>query len=140
MPNIGDVLIDVISNVRLGENSSTTDHALEDGEQITDHVESSPITLEVEGIILDKADEKLLKIRKYRQTGEILSFNYRSKLQRVVITSFTPEYDKTVKDGYYFSMSLKQIRVAKAPSIINVSKDIKQQVQKVSNAGRKQLK
>jgi hypothetical protein len=139
MPYLGDVFIDSVTSVGLGESSSTTDHALEDGEQISDHVESDPITLKVDGIILDKTDGKLLKLRNYRQKGEILSFNYMSRLETVVITSFSPKYDASIKDGYAFSMNLKQIKLAKAPNIINVSQFVKQQINDVANAGRKQL-
>jgi hypothetical protein len=139
MPYLGDVFIDSITSVELGESSSTTDHALEDGEQITDHIENAPITLKIEGVILDKTDSKLLKLRNYRQKGEILTFNYQSKLETVVITSFSPSYSKKVKEGYAFNMSLKQIRLAKAPNIINVSTDVARQMNQVANAGRKQL-
>jgi hypothetical protein len=139
MPYLADVFIDNIESVELGESSSTTDHALEDGEEISDHIENAPITLRLSGVILDKTDGKLLKLRNYRQKGEILSFNYRSKLETVVITDFTPSYDASVKDGFRFSMSLKQIRLAKAPNIINVDAFVKQQIAAVANAGRKQL-
>lgn len=70
MPYIKDVLIDVITEVSFSESSSTTDHALEDGEQITDHVKADPITISISGVILDEAEERVLKLRKYR-----LSFN-----------------------------------------------------------------
>src|SRR5690606_824538 len=110
MPYLGDVLIDVIESEDLDESSSTTDHALEDGEQITDHVENDPIVLKISGIIIDPSDEKLLKLRKYRESGEVLSYNYRSRLETVLITSFSSKRDKDIKDGYSFSMTLKQIR------------------------------
>jgi hypothetical protein len=139
MPYLGDVFIDSITSVDPGESSNTTDHALEDGEQISDHINNDPITLKIDGIILDKTDGKLLKLRNYRQKGEILTFNYRYKLETVVVTSFSPKYNSSIRDGYAFSMSLKQIKLAKAPNIINVSQFVKQQVSNVANAGRKQL-
>ncbi|MBU5214352.1 phage baseplate protein [Heyndrickxia oleronia] len=140
MPKLGDVLIDSIKSIDLGESSDTTDHALEDGEEISDHIKNDPITLNIEGVMLDKNHAKLNKIRKYRQEGKILSFNYRAKLETVVITSFNPNYDSSIKDGYTFSMSLKQIRLAKKPNTVRVSKKVNKQVKKVTNAGRKQLK
>ncbi|NYV64656.1 hypothetical protein HYI36_05260 [Bacillus sp. Gen3] len=140
MPKLGDVLIDSIKSIDLGESSDATDHALEDGEEISDHIKNDPITLNIEGVMLDKNHAKLNKIRKYRQEGKILSFNYRAKLETVVITSFNPNYDSSIKDGYTFSMSLKQIRLAKKPNTVKVSKKVNKQVKKVTNAGRKQLK
>lgn len=140
MPYLGDILIDVIESEELDESSSTTDHALEDGEQITDHVESDPIVLSISGVIIDPSDEKLLKLREYRQKGEILNYNYRSRLETVLITSFKPKKDKDIKDGYSFSMTLKQIRMAKAPNVIRVSVPVKKQVKPVSKVGKKTVK
>lgn len=140
MPYLGGVLIDVITSESLGETSKTTDHALEDGEQITDHVENDPITLDLTGIIIDPSDEKLLKLREFRQKGELLFYNYRSRLETVLITSFSSKRDKNIKDGYSFTMTLKQIRMAKAPNVIRVSVPVKRQVKAVTKAGKKTLK
>lgn len=140
MPYLGDILIDVIESEELDESSSTTDHALEDGEQITDHVENNPIVLSISGVIIDPSDEKLLKLREYRENREILNYNYRSRLETVLITSFKPKKDKNIKDGYSFSMTLKQIRMAKAPNVIRVSVPVKKQVKPVSKVGKKTVK
>lgn len=137
---LGDVLIDVIESIDYSESSSTTDHALEDGEEMTDHIDNDPITLKIDGIIIDKNDAKKLKLRDYRQKGKILSFNYVSGIKNVVITSFNTNYSKDIKNGYSFSMSLKQIRLVKAPTIVNVNQYVKQQIKVVANAGRQQLK
>lgn len=140
MPYIGDVLIDVIKDESLSESSSTTDHALEDGEQITDHIEHDPITLNLTGLIVDPGDEKLLKLRKYRQDGKILSYNYRTRLETVVITSFDSDKSKDIRDGYVFTMTLKQIRLSKRAEVIRVTKPTEKQVKAVSNEGKKTVK
>ncbi|MFD1206633.1 phage baseplate protein [Sporosarcina contaminans] len=140
MPYLGDILIDVIEDEDLDESSSTTDHALEDGEQITDHIENNPIVLNISGVIIDPSDEKLLKLREYRQKGEILNYNYRSRLETVLITSFKPKKNKDIKDGYTFTMTLKQVRMAKAPNVIRVSVPVKKQVKAVTKAGKKTVR
>lgn len=140
MPYLGEVLIDIIQSEKLNESSKTTDHALEDGEQITDHVENDPITLDITGIMIDPSDEKLLKLRQYRQEGRLLTYRYISQLETVLITSFATEKDASIVDGYRFSMTLKQIRLAKAPNVIRVSVSVKKQTKAVTNVGRKSVK
>lgn len=140
MPKIGDVLLDVIKDEDLNESSTTTDHALEDGEQITDHVENDPITLTVTGIVIDRNDTKLLKLRQYRQSGKLLSYNYRSRLETVLITSFNTKKHKDIKDGYDFTMNLKQIKMSKAPNVIRVSVPVKKQVKPITKVGKKTVK
>lgn len=140
MPFIGGVEIDVITSENLNESSKTTDHALEDGEQISDHVNADPINLALVGVIIDPNDEKLLKLREFRQKGELLSYNYRNRLETVLITSFNTKRDPSVKDGYSFTMTLKQIRLVKAPNMIRVSVPVKKQVKAITKAGKKSVK
>lgn len=140
MPYIKDVLIDVITKVSMPESSTTTDHALEDGEQITDHVKSNPITISITGVILDETEEKVLKLREYRKKGEIIDFDYMTSLKQVVITDFSRDYEAKIKDGYAFSMTLKQIKIGKVAKFVSVSVPVKQQTKEVSNKGRQQTK
>ena len=58
MPYLKEVLIDVIVSVNPSESSSTTDHALEDGAQISDHVQSEPITLRINGTMYGDVEQK----------------------------------------------------------------------------------
>ncbi|MFJ7663751.1 phage baseplate protein [Lysinibacillus sp. NPDC097162] len=140
MPYIKDVLIDVITKVSMPETSTTTDHALEDGEQITDHVISNPITISITGIILDETGEKVLKLRGYREKGEIIDFDYMTSLKHVVIIDFSRDYEAKIKDGYAFTMTLKQIKVATVAKYVSVSVPVKQQTKAVTKKGRQQTK
>ncbi|MFJ7698904.1 phage baseplate protein [Lysinibacillus fusiformis] len=140
MPYIKDVLIDVITKVSMPESSSTTDHALEDGEQVTDHVKSNPTTISLTGIILDDTEEKVLKLRNYREKGIIIDFDYMTALKHVVITDFSRDYEAKIKDGYAFTMTLKQIKVAKVAKFVSVSIPVKKQTKPVSKKGRQQTK
>lgn len=140
MPYIKDVLIDVITKVSMPETSTTTDHALEDGEQITDHVISNPITISISGVILDETEEKVLKLREYREKGEVIDFDYMTSLKHVIITDFSRDYEAKIKDGYAFTMMLKQIKVGKVAKYMNVSIPVKQQTKAVTKKGRQQTK
>lgn len=140
MPYLKDVYIDVITDVSFSETSTTTDHALEDGEQITDHVVSNPITISLKGIIKDDTENKVLKLRDYRQKGEILTYDYMSQLQTVVITDFKRDYSANVKDGYAFTMLLKQIKLAKVAQFVPVTVPVQEQTKTVTSKGRQQPK
>ncbi|WGT37686.1 hypothetical protein QH639_17865 [Lysinibacillus sp. 1 U-2021] len=140
MPYIKDVLIDVITKVSMPESSTTTDHALEDGEQITDHVKSNPITISLTGVILDETEAKVLKLREYREKGTIIDFDYMTKLNHMVITDFSRDYEARVKDGYAFTMTLKQIKVGKVAKFVSVSIPVKKQTKAVTKKGRQQTK
>ncbi|MGE7988957.1 phage baseplate protein [Lysinibacillus fusiformis] len=140
MPYIKDVLIDVITKVSMPESSTTTDHALEDGEQTTDHVKSNPTTISLTGVILDSTEAKVLKLRQYREKGVIIDFDYMTSLKHVVITDFSRDYEAKIKDGYAFTMTLKQIKVGKVAKFVNVSIPVKKQTKPVTNKGRQQTK
>lgn len=140
MPYIKDVLIDVITKVSMPESSTTTDHALEDGEQITDHVKNNPITITLTGVILDETEAKVLKLREYREKGTIIDFDYMTKLNHMVITDFNRDYEARVKDGYAFTMTLKQIKVGKVAKFVSVSIQVKKQTKAVTKKGRQQTK
>lgn len=140
MPFLGDVWIDIVSSENLTESTDTTDHALEDREQVTDHGRNKPIVLNISGFMNDPNDEKLLKLRKYRQERELLSYNYRSRLENVLITSFNPKKDEKTEDGYTFTLSLKQIRLAKSPNIVRVSMPVNKQLKAVESVGKKKVK
>lgn len=140
MPFIGDVLIDIIEREDLNESTDTTDHALEDGEQITDHAYNKPIILNISGVVIDPSDEKLLKIRKYREGKEVISYSYRSRLETVLITAFNSKRDARHADGYTFNMTLKQIRIVKAADVVRVSVPVNKQLKAVTSVGKKKVK
>lgn len=142
LPYIKDVLIDSITDVSPNESSTATEHALEDNSQISDHIKNNPTTLSVSGVIHDDTEEKVLKLREYREKGEIFTFDYMTNYGNVVITDFRRDYSVDIKGGYAFSMTLKQIKIAKVAKFVEVkqSQPVKQQTKPVTNKGRQQPK
>ena len=140
MPYIKDILIEVITDVSVSESSTTTDHALEDGEQISDHVHSAPLTLSISGTIYGDYEQKALKLREYRENGEVFTFDYMTNYGNVVIIDFKRDYSVNIKDGYAFTMSLKQIKVAKVAKTAVVKAPVKKQTKAVTKKGRQQPK
>lgn len=149
MPYIKGVLIDVIEDVSMSESSTTTDHALEDGEQITDHVKANPITVTIKGLLLDDngrgegindSEGRVATLRKYREEGEILDYEFMTGLAHCVITDFSRDYSAKIKDGFAFSMTLKQIKTVKVSRYVAVKLPVKRQTKAVSTKGRQQTK
>lgn len=138
MPYIKEVLIDVITDVNASESSTTTDHALEDSEQVTDHVKADPITITLKGVILDNTEEKILKLREYREKGIVINYDYMTELKHVVITNFGRDYAANIKNGFAFSLTLKQIQTAKVAKYVPVK--LKKQTKPVTSKGRQQSK
>lgn len=140
MPYIKDVLIDVITDVSPSESSTATDHALEDNSQISDHVKNNPTTLSITGVINDDTEQKVLKLREYREKGEIFLFDYMTNYGNVIITDFKRDYSADIKGGYAFTMTLKQIKIAKVAQFVAVQQStaVKQQTKPVTNKGRQQ--
>lgn len=140
MPIIAGVTIDVIADISFSETSTSTDHALEDKSQITDHVRSDPITISLSGLILKEAETKVLTLLQTREKGTIFDFDYMTGLTSVIITKFDRDYNAKVKDGYAFTMELKQIKTVKGGAVgaVKTSKEVSEQVNKVTNVGRQQ--
>lgn len=140
MPYIKDILIDVITDVGVSEPSTTTDHALEDGEQISDHIHSEPITLSLTGTLYGDYEQKVLKLREYRQKGELFTFDYMTNYGNVLILNFNRDYTSSVKGGFNFTMTLKQVQLSKVAKTVAVKVPVKRQTKAVTKKGRKQPK
>ncbi|MFS0878027.1 phage baseplate protein [Solibacillus isronensis] len=139
MPYIKEVLIDVITDVSPSESSSTTDHALEDGEQISDHVKSDPITLSISGVLYGDVEQKALKLREYREKGVLIAFDYMTNYGNMLIVDFKRDYKVDIKNGAAFTMTLKQVKLVKVAKTVSVKIPVKRQTKKVTSKGKKQI-
>lgn len=63
-----------------------------------------------------------------------------TKYGNVVIIDFKRDYSVNIKDGYAFTMSLKQIKVAKVAKTAVVKAPVKKQTKAVTKKGRQQPK
>lgn len=139
MPKIGNIEIDLIEKVDRGTGAKSSDHALEEGEPVTDHVESETKTISISGTIIDPTGAKRNLLEKYEAEGTLHTFNFTSRLENVIIESFNTTNDSSIKDGYSFTMSLKQIRIATKGKTVKVSGDVKLKTADIKNAGRIQV-
>lgn len=120
---------------------NVTQFPVEDDIDLTDHVERLPSVMTITGKILgpDAANiREKLKEAMYR--GERLDYVGRNAFRRVLITNISTEHDYEVSNGFRFTMTLQQVRVAK-PSYAPFLNDpvMLSQVKPTTSAGRQQV-
>ena len=139
MASINGIPIYVISEERQYENE-TTDHPVEDGQDITDHVINLPIVFRIEGEYTGpdagQIDAQLRELRK----GRFVKYVGRALMYNAVIESYSSNVDSSIANGFRFSMTLKNVRIAKTSTVSLLSPAMKAQVKEVGNAGRVQKK
>jgi LysM repeat protein len=116
MPKLGDITINNVKSEKYDEAIKSTDHPIEDGESIVDHIEKTPVTLEITGVIAGSdAQARLNKLRSYMNSGKLLKYVYKTSISNVIIESMPHDHIVDIAGGgFEFSIKLKQISLAKA--------------------------
>ncbi|MED1792882.1 hypothetical protein P4V54_09375 [Brevibacillus nitrificans] len=117
-----------------------TDQPVEEGVDITDHVQRRPNTLDVSGYIVgDDASQIRDKLKAIMGKGEIATFQGRNLFTGLII-SLSTKHDYRVSNGFSFSLSLKEIQIAKSSYVETLPTPIKAAAAPVISSGRKQKK
>lgn len=100
----------------VGRNIKSTDHATEQGIDITDNVKRQPVTLSISGEIVDtdtlKSHEILAKLYDLENKGSLITYSGRNILKNMQIQSFSTSHPYTNAGGLDFDMELKEVRIA----------------------------
>lgn len=95
----------------------STSHPVEQGVDITDHIKKNPTQLSIQGKIVSrgglKASDILDKITQLKNSGSLITYVGRNALSNMQIQSFSTSHPNTVWGGCEFSMTLKEVRIAK---------------------------
>ena len=95
----------------------STSHPVEKGVEITDHIQRTPEELSLSGKIVDyenmKASDILDKIQSLKNSGSLITYVGRNALSNLQIQSFSTSHPYTNWGGCDFSMTLKEVRIAK---------------------------
>ncbi|MDR4987157.1 hypothetical protein RGU74_27050 [Bacillus cereus] len=131
---LGDIILDTVYSENPKYGVKVTDHPIEYGESIADHVEKETDKMDLSGVLTGPdASARLIKLISYQKQGKLLDYVYRNGWSNVVIESLNTTHDVDVKGGLKFSMTLVAVRIAK-PSVLAEA----MQTKSVSSAGRKQ--
>ena len=95
----------------------STSHPVEKGVDITDHIKKNPVGLSLQGKIVDrggmKAADILAKIKQLKDSGSLITYVGRNAMGNMQIQGFSTSHPNTVWGGCEFSMTLKEVRIAK---------------------------
>ena len=109
---LGDVIFTINEGETINKSNIVTDYPVEDGVNISDNSDPNPVSISFFGIIQgNDSEEKLNLLRQYSDNGEMLTYTGRNTFSNMVIESFDTTHDNTIKNGFIYSISLKQITV-----------------------------
>lgn len=93
-------------------------HPTETGLPVTSTTRKQPIEIGLEGRIVDndKSDAATTnaKLIELLETGSLITYEGRNTAKNMQIQSYHSDYDNKTWGGFTFSMSLKQVRIAKS--------------------------
>jgi len=131
-------------------NNDVTDHPVEDGSSISEHVSIRPGELPLSGVVAgEDAAKKLETLRRWRRERHLLRYTGRNIFANYVISELRSEHDVTVRDGFRFRMVLREIRIVR-PAVVELvkpdpvsppvakAKATSTQIKPVENKGRQQ--
>lgn len=112
-----------------------SEHSVEQGMDLTDHVRPDAETLSISGIISGRNQKDIVSlIKKWEKAGRVVSYSGRAKLSSCLIADFSPGYSKDIQDGCRFSMTLRKIRIAR-PAYVPAQLEQPQEAKPVADAG-----
>lgn len=143
----GEVEFNAVISESVEMSNRITAHAVEDGQDVADHVSPEPDGLPITGVIVgDDAPQKLAKLREFRNNAELLTFVGRNIMANVVIESLVTRHNARTRDGFEFDITLRRVRIAQvqevqiaAPSNL-AGLRAETQTKQVQNKGRQQPK
>lgn len=111
---LGDVVLDVVREERPRFQNEVTEHAVEDGEEIADHVRRRPRTLSLAVTIAgDDWEQRYERLKQLAEGEEIVNYTGAEILENVVVEAFEPARTVQVNNGVRFDITLRQVRVAR---------------------------
>jgi len=113
--------LDVVTEERPEFNTDVSDHPIEDGASVSDHVALRPISVPMNGVIAGQgAGDKIATLRRWRNERHRLKFTGRNIFKNYVIQEFSSEHDAGVGDGFRFRLVLQQVQIVK-PALVEVT-------------------
>lgn len=114
----GEVEFNAVIDEAVNSSSDVTEHPVEDGVDVADHVKVKPDTVPISGVIAgDDAAQKLSVLRRFQREREVLTFIGRNLMENVVIENMSTNHGVGTRDGFEFSITLKRVRIAKMQEV-----------------------
>ncbi len=133
------IVFSAVEEEEVDRTNEVTEKAVEEGSPITDHVENQSRDFNISGVIVgDNAAQQKEALERYWKEKTVLRYVGRNRFLRAVITSLATSEDYRVGDGFYFSISLKEIRIAgsKTVAVTENTPEMNARIRTIKNAGR----
>lgn len=117
MALINDTYVFVESEDVTRENIASN-HPVEEGIDLTDHVRQSPLVLTLTGeMVGDDYEDDITQIEQMQKDGELVEYVGVNILSSALISKFTTTHDGAIYGGCRFTAELKEIRIAASPYV-----------------------
>lgn len=116
-----------VEDESLDYDMEVTSHPVEEGVEITDHVQRKAVSISIKGKIVNYSDtvsyddnrihevgagQVLDTLKRLQRNGELITYVGRNAQSNLQIHSFSTSHPNTVWGGCEFDMTLKELRVA----------------------------
>ncbi|UHA71937.1 LysM peptidoglycan-binding domain-containing protein [Paenibacillus sp. 481] len=116
---------------------TVSEHNVEKGAPITDHIQKEHTTLRLEGMLLGLDAAKLRQdLVTSMERGQILRYSGRNLFKGCMITSLSTAHDYSIANGMTFSMMLRQVQLVK-PEFTKLPPKVKVRLNKKKKGGTK---
>lgn len=144
-----DVIMDAVVKESPSFDAEVTQKPVEKGEDISDHMQTKPYTIQLSGSMVNDAPAKIQTLLSYQKEAKLLKYVGRGIYTDMVITKLETDHSTKNAKGFDYNMTISHVKIAKPETFeVNVKnpKTKKQdaktatKVKKKTNAGRKQVK
>lgn len=109
----------VATSENVSDSFTKTNHPVEEGAPLSDHVERSPITVSVDGYAINTENLKGYQVygtlRELARQGKQVRYVGRNIFSTGVITSMSHDDSNTVANGTKIAFTLEEMRIASSP-------------------------
>lgn len=128
-----------ITNEDMTSDVDIPTHKVEEGIDLSDHVERKPFVIKLSGFLLrptkDRVDTLIKKLEQIENQGSLVVYQGRRTHMNLLMSGFNYSADEKVTNGYKFSCILTEVRIAQSAYVPPL---LKSATSKVSQSGRKQ--
>ena len=115
-------------------------HPVEQGLDITDNVKRSPVAISLSGkIVGEDASTVLSNITALHQSGKYVKYSGRNIINNAIIETFDTGHPNTIAGGCSFSMTIREVRVAKPAYMEQRKSSATANTKKATKSGTQQV-
>lgn len=134
MALINDIYV-FIETESVKREAQVSQHPVEEGIDLTDHVKRSPVMLSLTGSIVGEDYENdILRLDEMHRDGRIIEYVGINLISDAVIMSFTTEHTGEIRGGCRFTMEICEIRIAASPFVAGSGNMGTQQIEENTSA------